>query len=262
MFAAGAPGPTGHDRAAAEPTGRTMAGAGRSEGDRVITPAVTAAAIFVAIAALGSMTFVSARGGLQLPVAATGTPGVALASPAAVGSPAGQSSPSTVPTPPAASAVPSASPSASPPATPPPSAAPSPTAAPTGRPDPLAALPACPDHPGCYEYTVRRGDSYTAINDRFGLLLWITDALNPEVADKGVIVVGQTLYLGRDPEARLDPCPDGAACRLYVVRSGDTLSAIAGRFGITVAGIEALNPGLDPNALGPGRVISLPLYQG
>ncbi len=131
---------------------------------------------------------------------------------------------------------------------------------PTGPPDPLAALAPCPDHPGCFLYTVRRGDTYSGVSDRFGVGLWIMDALNPEVADKRVIVVGQTLYLGHDPTARLDLCPD-ASCHLYVVRSGDTLSAIAGRYGLSVTGIEALNPGLDPGYIVTGQVIRLPLYR-
>jgi nucleoid-associated protein YgaU len=240
-----------------------MAGPGARGGDRVITPAVTAAAIFALIAALGSVAFVSARGGLALPVAATSTAGSVAASLGSQASPVAEASlTATAAATSSASPAPSAAPSAAPTPSPQPSAAatPTPTVGPSTRPsDPLAALPGCPDHPGCFEYTVRRGDSYTAVNDRFGLLLWITDALNPEVGDKGVIVVGQTLYLGRDPEARLDPCPAGVACRLYLVRSGDTLSAIAGRYGIGITGIRVLNP--DLGTLVPGKVIRLPLYQ-
>jgi LysM repeat protein len=126
----------------------------------------------------------------------------------------------------------------------------------------LLALAGCPGHPGCHEYVVRRGDSYSEINDRFGLLLWITDALNPEVGDKQVIVVGRTLYLGRDPEARLAPCPAGERCHLYTVQPGDTISGIAVRFGVTVDGIHALNSTLVANEIVTGQVIRLPLFEG
>ncbi|HJW20814.1 MAG TPA: LysM peptidoglycan-binding domain-containing protein [Candidatus Limnocylindrales bacterium] len=218
-----------------------------------MTPAVLAAAAFTALAALASVAFVTARGGLELPVAATIAPPVAVASPAAT---AAASPGSPVPS---ASVMPPQS--AAPSTTAVPTPVPVPTPGPSGPPDPLAALPACPGHPGCYLYTVVRGDSYTVVSDRFGIGLWIMNALNPEVANKGIIVVGQTLYLGHDPMARLDPCPD-ASCHLYVVRAGDTLSTIAGRYGLGVAGIEALNPALDPTRLVAGQVIRLPLYSG
>jgi LysM repeat protein len=224
-----------------------------SAGRGTLTPAVLAAAAFTALAALAAVAFVTARGGLELPVAATTAPPVAVASPG--------------PTP---EMTPSATAAPSPPVTSPPSAAPSPTVRPTapptappgpsGPPDPLIALAACPGHPGCFLYTVRRGDSYTAVSDRYGVGLWIMDALNPEVADKRVIVTGQTLFLGHDPMARLALCPD-ASCHLYVVRAGDTLSTIAGRYGLSVAGIAARNPGLDPAVIVAGQVIRLPLYR-
>lgn len=235
-----------------------MSGPRRTAGRGALSPAVLAAAAFTALAALVAVVFVTARGGLELPIAATGSQAVAIAS-------AGLTPPP--PTPPASSAeAPSPTPASSVPpspvpATPTPSVTPpSPSPRASGPPDPLLALPGCPDHPGCYQYTVRRGDSYTALSDRYAVLLWIMDALNPEVSDKRVIVVGQTLFLGHDPTARLDLCP-GGGCHLYVVRSGDTLSTIAGRYGLTVTGIEALNPGLRPSQIVTGQTIKLPLYK-
>jgi nucleoid-associated protein YgaU len=241
----------------------------QARGRRVVTPAVTAAAAFAVVAAIFSVAFVTARGGLQMPVAPSSGPGVALASPLGTGAPLGSPAPSsTAPTAtavvgsPAPSAGPSLQPSPEP--TPEPSAGPSagPTPIPSAPVDPLLALAPCPGHPGCYLYTVRRGDTFSGVSDRFGLLLWITRALNPEVADTGIIVVGHTLYLGHDPTARLDPCPNGDPCHLYVVRSGDTVSTIAGRYGLSSAEILAINPGLDPTTIVPGQTIRLPLYQG
>ena len=229
-----------------------MTGPSAARGRRVLTPAVTAAAAFAAVSFLVSVAFVGVRGGLQLPVAATGTPGIAVAS-----APAPTAEPSVAPT-----AGPTSEPG--PTATASPSASPTPasTPQPSGPRDPLIALAPCPGHPGCFLYTVRRGDSFSAVSDRYGLLLWITRALNPEVTNEAIITVGQTLYLGRDPTARLEPCPDAAPCHLYTVRSGDTLSTIAGRFGLSTAGILALNPSLDPAVIVRGQVLRLPLYQG
>jgi spore germination protein YaaH len=42
---------------------------------------------------------------------------------------------------------------------------------------------------------------------------------------------------------------------LYTVRSGDTFGTIAARYGITVARLEQLNPGVSSNALAVGQKI-------
>jgi LysM repeat protein len=49
-----------------------------------------------------------------------------------------------------------------------------------------------------------------------------------------------------------------ASFRTYRVKSGDTLIAIAGRFGVTVAAIVALNNMSDPGALRIGQVLRIP----
>jgi LysM repeat protein len=41
----------------------------------------------------------------------------------------------------------------------------------------------------------------------------------------------------------------------YVVQTGDTLGAIAAKTGTTVAELEHLNPGIDPQALHVGQTI-------
>jgi nucleoid-associated protein YgaU len=232
---------------------------GQSEpaGRGALTPAVVAAALFAVLAAAISISFVVSRGGLVLPVAATRSGDVAAVSPApasAVTTPTAASTPS-----PIATVAPSDVPTPTPVSTPKPSTRPSaapgpfPTLAPG---DPLIGLPACPDHPGCYIYTVRRGDTFSGVSDRFGLLLWVTAALNPEVTDQGQILVGQPLYLGHDPMARLELCRDGS-CRQYVVRAGDSVSAIAARFHLSTAAVQAANPGLG--TIRVGDVVRLPI---
>jgi LysM repeat protein len=44
-----------------------------------------------------------------------------------------------------------------------------------------------------------------------------------------------------------------AARRVYVVQSGDTFGTIAAKVGISVAQLEALNPGVSSNALRVGQ---------
>jgi LysM repeat protein len=125
--------------------------------------------------------------------------------------------------------------------------------------DPLAALPPCPGEPGCHEYLVRRGDTLSSVASRYLVPVSTVLALNPELGDPSTIVVGQVLYLGRDPFARLEPCPDAPECYRYIVRPGDLLSTIAGRFGLTLEAVLAANPSVtDPNAIFSGQVIRLP----
>jgi len=45
--------------------------------------------------------------------------------------------------------------------------------------------------------------------------------------------------------------------RFYVVRSGDTLTAISLHTGVPVATLQQLNPGLDTQALQPGQRLRL-----
>jgi len=46
-----------------------------------------------------------------------------------------------------------------------------------------------------------------------------------------------------------------AARRFYRIRAGDTLAAIAPRFGLTEAELVVLNPGIEPTALHIGQRI-------
>jgi LysM repeat protein len=215
-------------------------------GRRTLTPAVLAAALFAVACGIGSIGFVAARGGLLFPVASNPA-GVALASPR----PSQEPGPTLAPTPePTAAPAPTSTTAA-------PTAGASPT--PARSPDPLFALPPCPDRPGCVMYTVRRGDTFSGVSDRYLIGLFVMRVLNPEVTDESTIVVGQTLYLARDPAARLEPCPDGNSCRLYVVRSGDTLSIIAGRYLRTVDAILDWNTGMSrTSVIYTGQVIRIP----
>jgi LysM repeat protein len=45
--------------------------------------------------------------------------------------------------------------------------------------------------------------------------------------------------------------------RLYTIRSGDTLGAVAVHYGVTVDDIIALNPGIQPTALRVGQKIKV-----
>jgi LysM repeat protein len=47
------------------------------------------------------------------------------------------------------------------------------------------------------------------------------------------------------------------AARYYVVRRGDSLSAIAGKTGVSLPTLQSLNPGVNPTALQVGQRLTL-----
>ncbi len=61
--------------------------------------------------------------------------------------------------------------------------------------------------------------------------------------------------------AKAKPSPGNSATstyKVYVVKSGDTLSAIAAKFTTTVTDLEDLNPKLDLTTIQPGQKIKVP----
>jgi len=226
---------------------------------RTLTPAVLASALFVAASAVFAITFVAGRGGLEMPTAsrvpvAAASPVPTLPGPTAPATPEPPAGPSPSPT---AAVRPSATVTTAP-TEPPPTEAPPTTAPPSFDPDdPLLALPECRGHPGCFVYVVQRNDTLSGIVSRYLLSITVVLALNPQITDPSVIVTGTTLYLGRDPFVRLEPCPDEPDCSIYVVVSGDSLAEIATRYGLTIERIRRQNPGM-PRPLRVGQVIELP----
>lgn len=62
------------------------------------------------------------------------------------------------------------------------------------------------------------------------------------------------------PEATPTATPAGGGQTTeYEVQPGETLSEIAADFGVTVDAIVAANPGLDPDNVGAGEVIQIPV---
>ena len=99
-------------------------------------------------------------------------------------------------------------------------------------------------------YVVQTGDTLTAIAARFGVTLAALEAANPQITDPNHIFAGQVVTIPGS-----FPAPGPA----YVVQTGDTLTAIAARFGVTLAALEAANPQItDPNHIFAGQVVTIP----
>jgi LysM repeat protein len=82
-----------------------------------------------------------------------------------------------------------------------------------------------------------------------------------------IVVVGGSLGGGGDSHSGNGPGTPHAAQKKrrasrrapasYVVQNGDTLTSIAHRTGVSVARIQALNPGVDPQILISGEKLRL-----
>ncbi len=118
-------------------------------------------------------------------------------------------------------------------------------------------------------YTVRSGDTVSGIAERFGLSTASVLALNG-LGWKSFIFPGQVLRLSsatatpamtttvsKAPLAA-PAAPAPAANGSYVIRSGDTVTAIAKRFGVTVAAILSANGLATSSIIYTGRTLVIP----
>ena len=116
-------------------------------------------------------------------------------------------------------------------------------------------------------YRVRSGDTLSAIASRHGMSLAALEAANPQLRNPNLIFPGQALNLpdsfspGRAKPAPMDLSGQGHSAR-YTVRSGDTLSAIGSRFGVSYQAIAAANHLANPNLIYPGQVLTIPGARG
>lgn len=97
------------------------------------------------------------------------------------------------------------------------------------------------------DYIIQPGDTLFSIARRFGVSVEQLLAANPQITNPALIIPGQHITV------------PGPAPQVYIIQPGDTLSAIARRFGITVEQLLAANPQItDPNRIFPGERISIP----
>jgi spore coat assembly protein SafA len=98
-------------------------------------------------------------------------------------------------------------------------------------------------------YVVHQGDTLSGVAQSFGVSLPALEAANPHITNPNLIFPGQVILIPVDP-----PAPG-----TYVVQSGDTMSGIAEKFGVSLSALEAANPQVsDPNLILPGQVLTIP----
>lgn len=121
------------------------------------------------------------------------------------------------------------------------------------NPTPVAPAPSIPAEVSTY--IVKSGDCLSKIGANLGVN-WKDIANLNGIVSPYTIYVGQKLIIpeGSNTPAPSQPSNNGAT---YTVKSGDTLSGIAARFGTTYQKIAADNGIANPNIIHPGQVLKI-----
>ncbi len=105
-------------------------------------------------------------------------------------------------------------------------------------------------------YTVKNGDCLSTIGSKLGIN-WKDIANINGISSPYIIYVGQILKVP-GKEVNSDPAPsNNNDSTTYTVKSGDTLSGIAAKYGTTYQKIAADNGIANPNIIHPGQVLKI-----
>ena len=104
-----------------------------------------------------------------------------------------------------------------------------------------------PAQPATQYYTVRFGDSFWSIANRYGMNMYTLAANNG-------LNINSTIYPGQ--RLRVNGRAQASASRVHYVRSGETLSGIAAQLGTSVSHLQAANGIRNANLIYVGQRIA------
>nr|DAW67370.1 MAG TPA: Cell wall hydrolase autolysin [Caudoviricetes sp.] len=122
------------------------------------------------------------------------------------------------------------------------------------NPTPVAPSPSIPDTVN--KYVVKSGDCLSKIGSNLGVD-WRDIANANGIVSPYTIYVGQTLIIPGGSTPAPAPSQPSNSGTTYTVKSGDTLSSIAAKFGTTYQKIAADNGIANPNIIYPGQVLKI-----
>lgn len=115
-----------------------------------------------------------------------------------------------------------------------------------------------------FPYVIQSGDTLYGLARRFNTTVQTIAQANPQITNINVIRAGDTIEIpnGQTPPPTPNPTPTPqpppTGSTTYTVRAGDTLFAIALRFGTTVQAIVTANNLSNPNFIYIGQVLTIP----
>lgn len=117
-------------------------------------------------------------------------------------------------------------------------------------------------HQDTHSYTVKSGDTLSAIASKYNMTVNALATLNG-ISNPNLIYPGQTLRVadsdkgGSVSNKATAPIANNGSTNSYIVRSGDTLSGIASRYGMSTSALASLNGISNANLIYPGQVIKV-----
>lgn len=116
-------------------------------------------------------------------------------------------------------------------------------------------------HQDTHNYTVKSGDTLSAIANRYGMTVNALVTLNG-IKNANLIYPGQVLRVadsgaGSTVNKKATTPITSTGTQTYTVRYGDTLSGIASRYGTSTSTLASINGISNPNWIYPGQVLKL-----
>ena len=117
-------------------------------------------------------------------------------------------------------------------------------------------------HQDTHSYTIKSGDTLSAIASKYHMTVNALATLNG-ISNPNLIYPGQTLRVadsgkgGSVSNKATAPIANNGSNNSYVVKSGDTLSGIASRYGMSTSALASLNGISNANLIYPGQFLKV-----